>query len=95
MPGRSSYSFSSGSNTVAKRGMGTLWSISHSGIAGTVVRVDDAHSFNQGVLNLNATSSNTIGRFGDANTQFPNGIGFNSGLVFAASSNSTVTVEFE
>jgi len=95
--GKALYSVSSvGSNTVAKRAPGSLYSITTSGVAGSIVRIDDAHSFNQGVLDINASSSNTIGRFlGSVNTVFGKGIGFNTGLDFAASSNSTVTLEYE
>ena len=93
--GRASYKYiSATSNTVVKTGYGTIYSITGNFPTGTIVRVDDAHSFNHGVLDLNATSSNTIGRYG-SNTTFGVGLGLNTGLVVAVSSNASITVEYE
>ena len=84
---------SSGSNNVAVTGSGSLYGLHGVLAAGGTVRIDDAHSFNQGVLDINATGSNTVGRFGIGVT---NGIGFNTGLVVAFTSNTAgVTVEYE
>lgn len=81
------------SNTVVKTGYGRLYSITGTFPSGSIVRVDDTHSFGQGVLNINATSSNTIGKF-NANTKFE-GLGVNTGIVVAVSSNADVTIEFD
>lgn len=91
---RTQYKFiSAPSNTVVKTGYGKLYSITGNFPAGSIVRVDDAHSFNQGVLNINATSSNTVGQFA-ASTNFE-GLGINTGIVVAVSSNAAVTIEYE
>ncbi len=84
---------SSGSNNVVLRAPGTLYGVYFAGTG--AVRIDDSHSFAQGALDLNATSSNTLGRF--ANGAIVPGIGFNTGLVaaFATSSNTGVTVVYE
>lgn len=81
------------SNQVVLQRPGTLYSVTGTFPAGATVRVDDAHSFNQGVLNINASSSNTVGHFGGTTTGL--GIGLNTGLVVAVSSNAAVTVEYE
>ena len=88
------YAFlSSGSNNVVKADVATLYGLHGVLAAGGTIRVDDTHSFNQGVLDLNATGSNTIGRFGIG---LIDGIGLNSGLVVAFSSNTSgITVEYE
>lgn len=91
---RTNYKYiSAPSNTVVKTGYGRLYSITGNFPSGSVVRVDDAHTFNQGVLDINAASSNTVGRFG-ANTRFE-GLGVNTGIVVAVSSNAAVTIEYE
>ena len=81
------------SNTVVKAGPGSLYSITGTWPAGAMARVDDTHRFGQGVLDVNARSSNTIGAF-SANTVFV-GLGFSTGLAVAVSSNASVTVEME
>ena len=92
--GKHRYAFlSSGSNNVVKTGAGSLYGLHGVLAAGGTIRVDDAHSFNAGVLDLNATGSNTVGRFGIGLTD---GIGFNTGIVVAFSSNTAgMTVEYE
>ena len=95
--GRSRYAFAAaGSNTVAKRGPGTLYSVSASA-SGIIVRLDDTHSFAAGAFDINAASSNTISKvfLGSGTATFARGIGFETGLVFAAGSNAATTVEFE
>ena len=85
---------SSGSNNVVTRTPGTLYGV-YTGGTGHV-RIDDAHSFPQGALNLNASTSNTIGIFPSGTLGV--GIGFNGGLVvaFASASNANgVTVVYE
>lgn len=81
------------SNTVLLTAPGTLYGIVGTFPAGSVVRVDDSHRFPQGVLDINARSSNTVGHFGSSTTGL--GIGLNTGLVVAVSSNASVTVEYE
>ena len=92
--GRHKYAFlSSGSNNVVKADVASLYGFHGVLPAGGTIRVDDAHSFNQGVLDINAVGSNTVGRFGIGIT---NGIGLNTGLVVAFSSNTSgITVEYE
>jgi len=91
----SSYTYiSATSNTVVKRNIGKLFSITGNFPAGSIARVDDSQSFPQGVLDINAVSSNTVGKFG-ANTTFGQGLGINSGIVVAVSSNAAVTIEYE
>jgi len=94
MSGRATYKYiSAASNTVVKAGLGTLYSITGNFPSGTLVRVDDTHRFQQGVLDINAVSSNTIGVFGGTTT-FGEGILF-TGLAVAVSSNAKITVEYE
>jgi hypothetical protein len=93
---RPTYSYayiSATSNTVVKTAPGTLYGVIGNFPAGTLVRVDDSHSFAQGVLNINAVSSNTITTMGSQATDI--GIGFNTGLVVAVSSNAKITVVYE
>ena len=93
--GRSLYKFiSAPSNTVVKQGYGILHSITGTFPSGGTVRIDDSHSFGQGVLNINASSSNTVGIFGGSTT-FGQGLGLNTGLVVAVSSNASITIEYE
>ena len=93
--GKSRYAYiSAPSNTVLSTRAGTLYSITGTFPAGSIVRVDDTHSFAQGVLDINAKSSNTVGAFSAA-TVFGQGLGLNTGLVVAVSSNAAVTVEYE
>lgn len=81
------------SNTVVVRRPTVLHGVVGTFPAGAVARIDDAHSFAQGVLNVNAVSSNTVGHFGEAVTGL--GIGINSGIVVSATSNARVTVVYE
>lgn len=93
--GKSRYAYiSNTSNTVVKAAFGTIYSITGTFPAGALVRVDDTHSFAAGVLDINAKSSNTVGAFSAA-TVFTNGIGLNTGLVVAVSSNASITIEYE
>ena len=97
--GKALYSFlSSGSNNVVLTRPGTLYSIHTSGIGGGLVRLDDSHRFPQGVLNLHETatlSSNTVGVF-TGTVEFKEGIGLNTGLVVAYTSNTAgVLVEYQ
>lgn len=85
---------SSTSNTVVRTGPGTLYSISGTFPSGAAVRIDDAHTFGQGVLDINAKSSNSVGLF-SASTVFVRGIGIDVGIAVAVSSNAAVTIEYE
>lgn len=92
--GKHQYAYiSAPSNTVVKTGAGSLYSITGTFPSGAIVRVDDTHRFGQGVLDVNAKSSNTVGAFG-ANTAF-GGLAFSTGLAVAVSSNAAITVEYE
>lgn len=93
--GKARYAYlASGSNNMVKQGAGTLYGLYGVLAAGGSIRVDDSHRFPQGVLNLNATSSNTIGYFGTGPTAV--GLGFDTGLVVAFTSNTSgITVEYE
>lgn len=93
--GKHKYAYvSAASNQVISTQSGSLYSITGTFPAGSLVRVDDTHSFAQGILNINARSSNTVGAF-SASTTFDGGLGINTGIVVAASSNASVTVEYE
>ena len=95
--GKARYSYlSSGSNNVLKTASGTLYGVYGSLAAGGLLRVDDSHSFPQGVLNLNAAGgSNTILHTDETGNLYP-GIGFDTGLVVAFTSNTTgITVAWE
>lgn len=94
--GKSIYTYlANGSNNVVIRQPGTLYSVTGTLGSGGSVRIDDAHSFPQGVFNMHSSSSNTVGFFTPPTT-FGRGLGFNTGLVVAFSSNSLgVTVEYE
>lgn len=93
--GKAKYGYlSSGSNNVVKTGTGTVYGFYGVLNTGGTIWAVDAHSFPQGVLDLNSTSSNTIGKFGTG--PLNPGIGFDAGLVVAFSSNvSGITVEYE
>lgn len=94
--GKSKYAYlASGSNNVVKTGPGTLYGIHGVLNSGGQVRIDDSHSFPQGVLNINATSSNTIGLFSTTGSITP-GIAFDTGLAVAFSSNTLgLTIQYE
>jgi hypothetical protein len=81
------------SNTVVQTRMGRLQAVVGTFPTGSIVRIDDAHSFNAGVLNINAASSNTIGHFSANVTDL--GIGVNTGLVVSVSSNAQITIVHE
>lgn len=79
------------SNTVVTTRPGTLY-----GVHGTFpggVRIDDTDRFAQGVLDINAVSSNALGYFAAPHAGLH--IGFNEGLAVAVSSNSKITIEYE
>lgn len=94
MGGRLRYAFiSATSNTVVQRVPGALHGVFGNFPSGSIARIDDAHSFPQGVLDINAASSNTVARIGAPVTGLD--IGLNSGLVIAVSSNAAVTVAYD
>lgn len=95
MPGRARYAYiSATSNTVVSTTPGSLYSITGNFPSGTIVRIDDTHRFGQGVLDINAVSSNTIGAYG-ASTVFGQGLGYATGLAVAVSSNAKITIEYD
>jgi hypothetical protein len=82
------------SNTVVKTGPGKLYSINGTFPTDSVVRIDDTHRFAQGILDINAVSSNTVTVVKGA-TNFTIGVGLDTGLVVAVSSNAKVTLEYD
>ena len=89
---------SAASNTVilqrtAGQGPARLHGVVGTFPAGSVARIDDSHSFTEGVLNINAAGSNTVGHFGANVTNLD--IGINTGIVVAVSSNAQVTIVYE
>ena len=93
--GKARYKFiSAGSNTSVKDGYGTLYRILSSNPSGGTIRVDDAIDLGA-APNLNATGSDTIVNHGAAELDFGPGIGFNTGLTVAASSNAKLTIVYE
>lgn len=99
--GKARYTFvSAGSNTTVKSGSGTLYRVAVSPANGTTVRIDDDLDLGA-TPNLNTTGSGTIaytGVFGSTapgDIDFGPGIGFNTGLTLAATSNAKLTVVWE
>lgn len=93
--GKHAYAYiSTPSNTVLRTIPGTLYAVLiGANSAGGTVRLDDTHRFQAGTVSASATSSNTIGLFTSSVSDL--GIGFNTGLVVAVSSNASVTIEYE
>lgn len=92
--GKHKYAYiSATSNTVVKAAAGTLYGITGTAPAGTLVRIDDTHRFGQGVLDINAVSSNTVGAF--AVPSYFDGLAVDTGIAVAVSSNAKVTIEYE
>lgn len=93
--GKARYTFiSSGSNTTVQSGAGTLYRVISSNPSGGTVRIDDSVSLGQ-APDLNSTGTATIVNVGAASIDFGPGIGFNTGLTLAASSNARVTAVWE
>lgn len=93
--GKASYLFiSAGSNTSVKDGPGTLYAILSNNPSGGTIRADDAIDLGT-TPNLNTTGAATIVNHGAAEIDFGPGIGFNTGLTVAASSNARVTVVYQ
>lgn len=99
--GKARYTFiSAGSNTTVGTGARTLYRVHVSPANGTTVRIDDATDLGA-TPNLNATGASTIAATGVfANTapgviDFGPGIGTNTGITLAATSNAKLTVVWE
>jgi len=96
-----------GSNATVKAGSGSLYSINVSPGQGSTVVLVDANASLGAAPNLNSDSlTGLIGRVGpystSSNGTAPNpdiiafsGLGFNDGLVIAATSNARLLVEYE
>ena len=100
--GKARYTYiSTGSNTTVKSTPGTLYRVVGSHAAGGTVLVDDSAGGIGANPNFNsaAPTSTLIGSFGTLATatvvDLGPGIGFNTGLTVAASSNAHVTVVYE
>jgi len=99
--GKARYTFiSAGSNTLVKSGAGTLYRVAVLPANGAVVRIDDSTDLGA-TPDLNASGTATIAYSGVFASTAPGtidlgpGIGFNSGLVLAATSNAKLTVVWE
>lgn len=93
--GKAKYAYiSAGSNSLVKSGAGTLYRIRSSNPSGGTIRVDDATDLGA-APNLNTDGASTIYRDAAADNDFTPGLGFNTGLVIAASSNARLTVVYE
>lgn len=101
---------SAGSNTTVKDGAGSLYSINLSPGQGSVVLIVDSDGATNALgaaPNLNSDAlTGTIGRLGPYSTSSNGtaptptliafaGLGFNSGLTLAATSNARMIVEYE
>jgi hypothetical protein len=99
--GKAKYAYiSAGSNTAVKSSPGTLYSITVSAGNGATVVVDDSAGGIGTTPNYNTDPTSTlIGRFGlfaaTPTTLMFDGIGFNTALHVAATSNARLTVEYE
>lgn len=92
--GKASYTFiSAGSNTSVKSTAGTLYRIISSNPTGSVVRVEDG---DMGTTpNFNTFDTDTIALSGGSPLDFGPGVGFNTKLVVAATSNARLTIVYE
>lgn len=93
--GKAKYAYiSAGSNTAVKTSPGTLYRILSNNPSGSIIRVEDG---DMGTTpNFNDTGdTDTITLAGGALLDYGPGIGFNSKLTVAATSNSKLTVVFE
>jgi len=91
---------SAGSNTTVKSSAGTLYGLNIRPANGTIVRAEDAIDLGA-TPDLNASGAATIEYLGTYSSSAPDslsfgpGIGFNSGLTIAATSNARVGVVWE
>lgn len=98
--GKASYSYlSAGSNTTVKSGRGSLYAIVVTPAAGSTVHVVDSVSVGT-TPNYNTDLTGTIAKVGpfvDAEPEAIDfgGLGFNTGLTIAATSNARLTVVYE
>lgn len=92
--GPARYAFvSTGSNTNVKATPGVLYRVISSNPAGSVVRIEDG---DMGTTpNFNSSDSDTIAVSAGPVIDFGPGVGFNSKLIVAATSNARVTVVYE
>lgn len=94
MSGRAQYTYiSATSNQVVRTRPGKLLGVVGGFAGGGQVYINDAHTFGQGVLNHNAVSSNTVGKFTAPVTGLD--IGLNVGLAVSVTSNATITIVHE
>jgi hypothetical protein len=95
MRGKAKYTYiSAGSNTTVKSGPGSLYKILSSNPTGSTIVLDDSVSLGQ-APNFNSATAGTIGNIGGALLDFEPGLGFNTGLTVAASSNARLLVVYE
>jgi len=93
--GKAKYAYiSAGSNTTVKSGYGTLYRVLSNNPTGSTIVLDDSVSLGQ-TPNFNSATAGTIGNLGGALLDYGPGVGFNTGLTVAASSNARLTVVYE
>lgn len=93
--GKAKYSYiSAGSNTTVKSSPGTLYRVLSSNPSGSVIRVEDGDIGTTPNFNA-AGDTDTIALQGGATLDFGPGIGFNTQLTIAATSNARLTVVYE
>ena len=99
--GRARYThISAGSNTTVKTGYATLYGVHVAPQAGTIVRVDDDDDMGT-TPNLNASDTDTLvysGTYANTAPAFIDlgpGVGINTGIVIAATSNAKLTIVWE
>ena len=93
--GKAKYKFiSAGSNTTVKTGAGSLYRILSNNPTGSTIRVEDGDIGQSPDFNSTG-DTDTITHAGGALLDYGPGIGFNTQLTVAASSNAKLTVVFE
>lgn len=94
--GKAQYAYiSNTSNTVVATRPVSLYAIVGTFPAGALVRIDDAHRFSQGILDINAVSSNTVVAASSFPVTFTPGVSLNAGMAVAVSSNAKATLIYE
>lgn len=96
------YTSSVGSNYLVKRGSGSVYGVHGFIPQGGSVRLDDTTSLSAGVVDFYSVTSNATMAFygpvtaaGTFSAEFTPGVGFDDGLVVAATSNARVTIVYE